>query len=140
MNEQVIAEIKQLCGEVRILDNGWCLFVYRHLHFVYIPDDRNDMIRISIPHVANSFDYTRDAQQNVVNETNMEMKFVKVVLLNNGSISLNYDHKATDRDIISTLVHHMVTVLYMAFGFLEKKLENYEKKSNSMVTFNDLPS
>ncbi len=44
MKEQVIEEIKQLCGEVMMLNNGWYHFVYRHLHFVNILGDNDNMI------------------------------------------------------------------------------------------------
>jgi hypothetical protein len=123
MKDQVIEEIKQLCGKVMMLNNGWCHFVYRHLHFVNIPDVNNDMIRISIPHVANSADYTRKVLDKAINETNREVKYIKAMELNNGSISLNYDHRISNDEKVGMTVSHMVLTLFAASEFLKKKLQ-----------------
>lgn len=123
MKDQVIEEIKRLCGKVMILNNGWCHFVYRHLHFVHIPDDKNGMIRISIPHVANSADYTREVLDKAINETNREVKFIKTMVLNNGSISLDYDHRISNDDNVCETVSHMVLTLFAASEYLKNKLQ-----------------
>lgn len=126
MKDQVIEEIKRMCGNVTILDNGWCHFVYHHIHFVNIPDD--DMIRISIPHIANGANYRKEVLDTAINETNKEVKFIKVMVLDNGSISLNYDHKILDDESVSKIVLYIIMVLYIASGYLMEKLERLEKK------------
>lgn len=123
MKDQVIAEIKRLCGKVMMLNNGWCYFVYRHLHFVNIPDDSNDMIRISIPHVANSADYTKEVMDKAINETNREVKYIKALVLKNRRISLNYDHRISREDKVGETVSHMVLTLFAASEYLKKKLQ-----------------
>lgn len=123
MKDQVVEEIKRLCGTVRTLNNGWCHFVYRHLHFVNIPDDNNDMIRISTPHVANSADYTREVLDKAINETNREVKYIKVMILGNGSISLNYDHKISKEERACDIVPHMIMTLFSATQYLKRKLK-----------------
>ena len=123
MKDQVIEEIKRICGKVVMLNNGWCHFVYRHLHFVNIPDENNEMIRISIPHVANSTNYTREVLDKAINETNREVKFIKAMVLNNGSISLNYDHRISNDDNVCKMVLHMVLTLFAASEYLKKKLQ-----------------
>jgi len=87
MKNQVIEEIRRLCGNASVLDNVWCHFVYRHVHFVNIPCKGDDMIRVSIPHVADSTAYRREVLDAAINETNREVKFIKAMVLNNGSIS-----------------------------------------------------
>lgn len=123
MKDQVVEEIKRVCGNVKMLNNGWCHFVYRHLHYVNIPNDNNDMIRISIPHVANSASYTREVLDKAINETNREVKFIKAMVLNNGSISLNYDHRISSEDNVGETVSHMVLTLFAASEYLKRKLQ-----------------
>lgn len=127
MNDPVIDEIKRLCGNVRLLNNGWCHFVYHHLHYLNIPDDSNGMIRISIPHVVNISDYNEEVVETVVNETNREVKYVKAVVLNNGSISLNYDHKVESIVKTRTIVPHMIVTLDATSKYLLNKLESQNK-------------
>ncbi len=123
MKDLVIEEIKRLCGKIVMLNNGWCHFVYRHLHYLNIPDDANGMIRISIPHVVNSKDYPKDIIDDVVNETNREVKYIKAVVLSNGSISLNYDHHIGNDEKPTDIVPYMIKSLYSASEYLVLKLQ-----------------
>lgn len=124
MKDQVVAEIKRQCGTVRMLNKGWCHFVYRHLHYLNIPDDTNEMIRISIPHVVNSENYKKENVDVAVNETNREVKFIKAMVLNNGSISLNYDHRISNGENIGEIVEHVIKTLYIASEYLVLKLKS----------------
>ena len=124
MKDSVIEEIKRQCGKVRVLNNGWCHFVYHHLHYLNIPDDSNGMIRISIPHVVNSKEYKKEEVDAAVNETNREVKFIKAMVLNNGSISLNYDHRISKGENIGEIVEHIITTLYIASEYLVLKLKS----------------
>lgn len=123
-NIEVTAEIKRQCGIVRMLNKGWCHFVYRHLNYLYIPDDANGMIRISIPHVVNSNEYKKEEVDAAVNETNREVKYIKAMVLNNGSISLNYDHRISNGEDISEIVEHIIKTLYIASEYLVLKLKS----------------
>ncbi len=124
MKDPVIEEIKRQCGKVRPLNNGWCHFVYHHLHYLYIPDDSNGMIRISIPHVVNSKGYKKERVDSAVNETNREVRFIKAMVLNNGSVSLNYDHWISKDENVMEIVEHIITTLYMASEYLVLKLKS----------------
>ena len=124
MKDPVIEEIKRQCGKVRVLNNGWCHFVYHHLHYLNIPDNANEMIRISIPHVVNSKEYKKEKVDAAVNETNREVKFIKVMVLDNGSISLNYDHRISNNENVSEIVEHIIKTLYIASEYLVLKLKS----------------
>lgn len=124
MKDPVIEEIKRQCGKVRVLNNGWCHFVYHHLHYLNIPDNANEMIRISIPHVVNSKEYKKEEVDAAVNETNREVKFIKVMVLDNGSISLNYDHRISNNENVSEIVEHIIKTLYIASEYLVLKLKS----------------
>lgn len=122
MNDSIIEEIRRLCGKVRVLNNGWYHFVYHHLHYLNIPD--NGMIRISIPYVANSNEYNKEDVDVIVNETNREVKFIKAMVLGNGSISLNYDHRISNGDNVCEIVEHIIKTLYVASQYIVLKLKS----------------
>ena len=82
------------------------------------------MIRISIPHVVNSKEYKKEEVDSAVNETNREVKFIKAMVLNNGSISLNYDHLISNGENISEIVEHIIKTLYIASEYLVLKLKS----------------
>ena len=121
-NKEVISEIRRKCGTVTKLNNGWNLFMYRYLHYVYIPNDKDNMIRIIIPHIANSNDYKEKVLKETINEVNREVKFVKAMVLLNGSISLNYDHRVTDN--VREIVSHMIETLNIGARYLLTRLQS----------------
>lgn len=118
----VINAIRKKCGKVRTFGNGWCHYVYRHLHYVNIPDEENKMIRMAVPFVANSNDLKKELVEAAVNETNRNVKYVKAVVLNNGSISLEYDQRVVNDDKASDIVPHMIDVLFVAYEYLTVKI------------------
>ena len=119
----IVEEIKQICGNAIILNNGWYHFVYKRRHFVFIPDKKNKMIRITIPYVANGSEYNSKITESAVNETNREIKYVKAQLLKNGNISLNYDHMICNDTSPCRIVRHIILTLYVASEYLTNKLE-----------------
>lgn len=121
-NIEVISQIEKLCGSTTLLENGWHHFVYHHLHYVNIPNCKNGMIRISIPHICKEDEYGRKKLERVVNETNREVKYIKVMILENGSISLNYDHKISNEERACDIVPHMIKTLYCVSEYLMFKL------------------
>ena len=122
-SKDIINAIKQLCGKVNMLRNGWCHFVYRRLHFINIPDVNNRMIRISIPHIARSSDYNEEALSTAINEANREMKYVKAIVLDNGSVALNYDHRTSIDEEAYEIVAHIIKTLYHGATYLLFKLQ-----------------
>ncbi|MBQ0142554.1 MAG: hypothetical protein KBT06_07135 [Prevotellaceae bacterium] len=128
MNEQVLEEIKRLSEKVTVLNNGWCHFEYEHVHFVSIPDKRQEMIRISVPHIANGNDYSREILDTVINETNQQVKFIKAILLNNGSLTLDYDHQVCQGEKMDKIVSHMITTLYAASEYIKMKFQKEYKR------------
>lgn len=125
MNDNdILSQIERLCGKTTLLENGWHHFVYHHLHYVNIPDCKSGMIRFSIPHICSVCEYERERMETIVNETNREVKYIKVVILNNGSISINYDHKKSEGEKASEIVPHMIKTLYSASTYLMLKLQS----------------
>jgi len=121
IRKEVSEEIKRQCDSIRVLNNGWYCFVYRRVHFISIPDE--EMIRMSIPHVDDSNKYKREVLDKAINETNREVKFIKALILNNGSISLNYDHRIGNDEKVGEIVAHMILTLFAASGYLKNKLQ-----------------
>ena len=123
-NSDILNQVEKLCGSITLLENGWHHFVYHHLHYVNIPDCKNGMIRISIPYVCKDSEFGRERIETVINETNREVKYIKVVILKNGSISINYDHKIGEGEEASDIVPHMIKTLYSASEYFMLKLQS----------------
>lgn len=122
-NTDIVEQIESLCGSAMRLENCWYHFVYQQLHYVNILDCKDGIIRCSIPHVCKDSEFDRERIEEVINETNREVKFIKAVILENGSISINYDHKISEGERASDIVPHMIKTLYSASEYFMFKLQ-----------------
>ena len=70
---------------------GWH-FIYHARHFFYMMGRDDDMIRFSIPHLVKANGYDPELVSEAINETNRNVKFIKAVRLDCGSVSLDCKH------------------------------------------------
>lgn len=119
IEEDIVNEIKKKSGKVDELPSigGWH-FVYNERHYIYMSGKKAGVIRICIPHLAKSEDYVSEFLSDVINKTNRNVKYVKAVILDCGSISLSYEHKGTDGENVSEIIHHMISALDFAATYL----------------------
>ena len=120
-NEDVLKQVDIICGNKMPLGNGWYLFVYHNIHFVTILDAEQKTIRFSTPHLAKVDDFDKEMLFKVINETNRMVKFVKVIVLGNGSISLTYDHRIDKHDDANDVVEHMIKSLYYVAEYFRQQ-------------------
>lgn len=81
------------------------------------------MIRFCIPYLANVNRSDARVVFEAINETNRNVKFIKAVKLNCGSVSLDYDHKTTSDESAETIVPHIINALDFASTYLLNKLK-----------------
>ena len=100
---EIIEQLKVLANNVSYLEGiGWWHFKYGTYRMVYIPtNDPSNTIRICIPHFDNTKQYESERLITTINETNRAVKYIKVVVLGNGSISINYDHKYDNETLMT---------------------------------------
>ena len=121
---EVITLLKELTSNVNYFPGiGWWHFKYGSYHMIYIPaNNTSDTIRICIPHFDDANQYELESLVGAINETNREVKYVKVVTLGNGSISINYDHKYDGENDLHSMLLHMLKTLCFAAEYLKSKL------------------
>ena len=122
--DDVITFLKELAANVNYSPCiGWWHFRYGGYQMVYIPNkDSSNTIRICIPHFGDANQYNSEQLSIAINETNREVKYVKVVTLGNGSISINYDHKYDGENDLHSMLLHMLKTLCFATEYLKSKL------------------
>ena len=122
--DEVITFLKELASNVNyFVCIGWWHFKYGSYQMVYIPDNQSsNLIRICIPHFGSIEGYDSERLSTAINETNKEVKYVKVVTLVNGSISINYDHKYDGENDLYSILLHMLMTLCFAAEYLKSKL------------------
>lgn len=119
---EIVGELKAQCAEVVNLPVlGWH-FVYGKRHMVYVPNRDCGIIRICVPFVANACEFDAYRLATAVNVTNREVRYAKVVILDNGSVSINYDHRCAADDDAHNIVAHILKALCFAADYLNGKL------------------
>ena len=81
------------------------------------------MIRFCIPHLIIANEYDKEQLTDAINNTNKNVKFIKAVKLDCGSVSLDYDHKTTSDESAETIVPHIINALDFASTYLLNKLK-----------------
>ena len=114
-------QIELIGGNLITTENGWNYFMYHNLCFVNILDYKNEILHFIIPHLARSSDY-KDTTK-VINRTNREVKFIKAMILDNGSVSLSYEHKLAEGEKAGNIVPHMIASLYAVSEYMVKKFQ-----------------
>ena len=72
-------------------------------------------------------EYDPEQLSAAINDTNRNVKFIKAVKLDCGSVSLDYDHKMISEESAEIIVSHIINALDFASTYLLDKLKNYEK-------------
>lgn len=122
--EEILDEIRKKCGDdVELLPSmGWH-FIYNKRHYLCMAGKEEGMVRFCVPHLVNADEYEVGLLSEVINETNRSVKFIKAVKLDCGSVSLDYDHKATSDETAETIVPHIIKALDFASTYLLEKLK-----------------
>ena len=122
--EEIVNEIRQMCGQTILMPSlGWH-FKYKEQIYIYVVGKDESMIRFCIPFVAGLLSNDKELLKEAVNETNRNVKFIKALLSDKdeAKISLDYDHKITDKESAKDIVPHIINALDFAVKYLMKSL------------------
>ena len=122
--EEIVNEIRRLCGQTILMPSlGWH-FKYNEQVYIYVVGKDKSMIRFCIPFVAGLLSNDKELLKEAVNETNRNVKFIKALLSDKdeAKISLDYDHKITDKESAKDIVPHIINALDFAVKYLMKSL------------------
>ena len=78
---------------------------------------------MSIPHLTEIGDYKKEELERIINETNREVKYIKLLFLENGSVSMKYDYKIIGGMTAADIVKHMLETLCIASDYFMFKLQ-----------------
>lgn len=122
--EEIVNEIRRMCGNIILLPSlGW-YFRYNGQVYFYVVGKDESMIRFCIPFVAGLPSQGKELLKMAVSETNRNVKFVKAMLSEKDEtkVSLDYDHKISDKVVAKDIVPHIIKTLDFASGYLKEKI------------------
>ena len=123
--EEIVNEIRRMCGQtIPTPSLGWH-FKYKEQIYIYVVGKDESMIRFCIPFVAGLLSNDKELLKEAVNETNRKVKFIKALLSKKdvAKVSLDYDHKITDKESAKDIVPHIIKALDFAARYLMEKIK-----------------
>lgn len=123
--EEIVNEIRQMCGQTILMPSlGWH-FKYNGQVYFYVVGKDESMIRFCIPFVAGLSSLDKELLKDAVNDTNRNVKYIKVLLSEKkeSKVSLDYDHKITDNESAKDIVPHIIKALDFSARYLMEKIK-----------------
>lgn len=123
--EEIVYEIRRMCGNAKFMPSlGWH-FRYNGQVYFYVVGKDESMIRFCIPFVAGLSLQDKELLKYSVNDTNRNVKYIKVLLSEKkeSKVSLDYDHKITDKESAKDIVPHIIKALDFAARYLMEKIK-----------------
>ena len=123
--EEIVNEIRRMCGQtIPTPSLGWH-FKYKEQVYIYVVGKDESMIRFCIPFVTGLLSNDKELLKEAVNETNRNVKFIKALLSekDEAKVSLDYDHKITDKESAKDIVPHIIKTLDFAVRYLEERVK-----------------
>ena len=122
--EEIVNEIRPMCGNVKFIPSlGWH-FKYKKQVYFYVVGKDETMIRFCIPFVVGLPLRNKEQLKEAVNDTNKNVKYTKALLSgkDEAKVSLDYDHKITDKESTKNIVPHIIKTLDFAVVYLEERV------------------
>ena len=122
--EEIVNEIRRMCGNVKFIPSlGWH-FKYKKQVYFYVVGKDETMIRFCIPFVVGLPLQNKVQLKEAVNDTNKNVKYTKALLSgkDEAKVSLDYDHKITDKESTKNIVPHIIKTLDFAVVYLEERV------------------
>lgn len=123
--EEIVNEICRMCGQTILMPLlGWH-FKYNGQVYFYVVGKDEGMIRFCIPLVTGLPSQDKELLKDAVNDTNRNVKYIKVLLSEKkeSKVSLDYDHKITDKESAKDIVPHIIKALDFAVRYLMEKIK-----------------
>lgn len=125
--DEIVNEIRRMCGQtIQMPYLGWH-FKYNDQVYFYVVGKDESMIRFCVPFVAGLPLQDKELLKKAVNDTNRNVKFIKALLSEKkeAKVSLDYDHKITDKESAKDIVPHIIKALDFAVEYLGKRVREY---------------
>ena len=122
--EEIVNEIRQMCGQTILMPSlGWH-FKYNGQVYFYVLGKDESMIRFCIPFVVGLPLQNKEQLKEAVNDTNKNVKYTKALLSgkDEAKVSLDYDHKITEKESAKDIVPHIIKALDFAVGYLGERV------------------
>lgn len=119
----IIEDIKTLCGKVIRLPGDTYHFKVNGLDCLYMKTGRSNYLRFVAPCVSQAPVSQHNEYLSMLNQVNKEIRYIKALLLDNGSIAVNYDCRLVDEQSHREVVTHIIKTISFASGYITDRIQ-----------------
>jgi hypothetical protein len=125
--EKVITAFRSLGFDPEVTESGSYLVKYDGIDVLYLPDeDDEEFFRIVIPGVFDVTDENREMVMELVNKTNVRLKYTKTCIMDD-AVWVVYEAFILDEALIEGLIEHGMCLLKVTAYVFHKTIEGDDR-------------
>ena len=121
--ELVLSKFEELGLALEEAGEFGYLFKFEELNFLYLPDeDDENFLRLAVPNIFDVTAENRSLVMDVVNDTNMSVKYSKTCV-SNDNVWAFYEHRLFGDGDLEDIIEHGIRLLQVTVGLFYRKIE-----------------
>ena len=123
MNKKlVLSKLEELGFTVEEAGEYGYVFKYEGLAILYMPDDDENFLRFAIPNIFDVTDENKDDVLEVVNATNLAIKYSKTCVYGD-DVWIFYEYRTFEDEHIEDILEHTMLLLQATYYLFYRKIE-----------------
>lgn len=117
---EIKKKLQELGFDLTRVSKGFYMFTVEGMKMLYVPDSKApECLRFAIPCVYTVTSENREFLSDIINETNLSVKYAKVLVINH-QVWMIYEYHALENvDIEEVITHCLLTLLASKKAFFE---------------------
>ena len=123
MNKKlVLSKLEELGFTLEKAGEYGHVFKYEGLTILYMPDDDENFLRFAIPNIFDVTDENKDDVLEVVNATNLAIKYSKTCVYGD-DVWIFYEYRTFEDEHIEDILEHTMLLLQATYYLFYRKIE-----------------
>lgn len=119
---EVLKKLEVLGFDIEEVPDFGYLFMYEELKLLYMPDDDENFLRFAAPNIFDVTDENRGYVLEVVNETNLTIKYSKVCALDE-QVWVFYEYRLFGNGELEDIIEHCLLLIRATIALFHRKVD-----------------
>lgn len=117
---EIKKKLQELGFDLKRVSNGFCLFTVEGTNILYVPDKQApECLRFAIPCVYTVTDENKEFLSDIINETNLSVRYAKVMVIEHQVWMVYEYHTMENVDMEEVITHCLLALLASKRAFLD---------------------
>lgn len=120
--KEVLEKLEVIGFEVEEVPDFGYVFKYEGMNILFMPDDDEDFLRFAAPHIFEVTDENRASVLEIVNDTNLGIKYSKVCVYGEQVWGF-YEHRLFGETDLEEIIEHSLFLLRATVAVFLRKID-----------------